>query len=396
VLKVLSDILLAIDDGDLSALVLLDLTAAFDTVDHYILLRRLDITYRLSGTVLNWFESYLVGRRQQVRTGSSFSLLCIMLCGVPQGSVLGPFLFLLYTAELLLLIESHGLRPHLYADDTQMYEFCAPNETLSLQIRLSACIDHVAEWMRSNRLQLNAAKTEVLWSTTSRQLHQLPQSLLRVGTDLVASTAVVRNLGIFIDADVSMRSHVTRTVSSCFAILRQRSIRRSVPRTVLQSLVSSLVLSRLDYGNATLAGIPGHLVQRLQSVMNAAARMIFSTSRYDHITPFLRQLHWLKARERIDYKLAVLVYKCLHGTGPAYLADELSHASDFVSRRKLRSASSLNLIVRRTRLSTYGDRAFPVAGPRVWNSLPPHVTSASSVNIFKSRLKTFLFSRSHP
>ena len=144
-LKVLSDILLAIDDGDLSALVLLDLSAAFDTVDHYTLLRRLDITYRLNGTVLNWFESYLVDRRQQVRIGSSFSLLCTMLCGVPQGSVLGAILFLPYTAELLLLIETHGLRPHLYADDTQMQEFCAPNETLSLQIRLSACIDHVAE-----------------------------------------------------------------------------------------------------------------------------------------------------------------------------------------------------------------------------------------------------------
>ena len=136
-----------------------------------------------------------------------------------------------------------------------------------------------------------------------------------------------------------------------------------MPRTVLQSLVSSLVPSRLDYGNATLAGIPGHLVQRLQSVINAAARMIFLTSRYDNITPFLRQLQWLEAREQIDYKLAFLVYKCLHGTGPAYFAAELSHSSDFANRRQFRSASSLTLIVRRTRLSMYGDRAFPVAGP---------------------------------
>ena len=237
--------------------------------------------------------------------------------------------------------------------------------------------------------QLNAAKTEVLWSTTRRRLHQLPQSLFLVGTDLVASTAVIRNFGIFIDADVSMRSNVTRTVSSCFAILCQlRCIRRLVPRTVLQSLVSSLVLIRQDYGNATLAGIPGHLVQ-LQSVINAAARMIFSTSRYDHVTPFLRQLHWLKAQKRIDNKLAVLVYNCQHATGPAYLAYELSHASDFVNRRKLCSASSLNLIVRRTRVSTCSDRAFPVAGPCVWNSLPPHVTSALSVSTLRFRLKTF-------
>jgi len=251
--------------------------------------------------------------------------------------------------------------------------------------------------MRSNRLQLNAAKTKVLWSTISRRLHQSPQSLLRDGADLVAPTAVVWNLGIFTDADVSMKSHVARTVSSFFAILRQlQCIRRSVSRTVLQSLMSSLVLSQLDYGKATLSGIPGHLVQQLQSVMNVAARMICSKSRYSHITSILRQLHWLKARERIDFKLVVLVYKCLHGTCPAYLADELRHSSEFVSRRRLRSASSLNLIVRRTRLSTYGDCSFSVSGPRVWNSLPPHVTSPSPVNICTTRLKSFLFSRSFP
>ena len=94
-------------------IVLLYLSAAFDTLDQFILLRRLNITYRLNGTVLNWFEEYLMGRRQRVRIGSTFSLLCTMLWGVLQGSVLGPILFLLYTAELLLLIESHGLRPHL-------------------------------------------------------------------------------------------------------------------------------------------------------------------------------------------------------------------------------------------------------------------------------------------
>jgi len=122
--------------------------------------------------------------------------------------------------------------------------------------------------------------------------------------------------------------------------------------------------------------------------------MIYSTSRFSHISSFLRHLHWSKARERIIivYKLAVLVYKCLHGTGPTYLVDELSHSPDFESRRRLRSASSLNLIARRTRLSTYGDRTFPIA--RLWNSLPTHVKSASSVNIFRTGLKTFLLSRS--
>jgi len=113
----------------------------------------------------------------------------------------------------------------------------------------------------------------------------------------VTPSAAVRDLGIHLDSEMSMSSHVRKTVSTCFAVLRQlRSIRRSVSRPVVQSLVMSLVLRRLDYGNATLAGIPQHLLRRLQSVMNAAARLINSSSRFDHITPLLRQLHWLKAK----------------------------------------------------------------------------------------------------
>jgi len=195
-----------------------------------------------------------------------------------------------------------------------------------------------------------------------------------------------------------MRSHVAKSVSSCFVVLSQlRSISRSVSRSVLQSLmVSSLVLPRLDYGNAALAGIPSHLLSRLQSVMNAAARLIFSCSRYDNITPLLRQLHWLKASERIAFKCAVLVYKCLHGSAPSYLVDELCQVSDVEARQRLRSASSSSLIVDRTRLSTVGDRAFPVAAARIWSSLPQHVTSAPSLLVFQLRLKTNLFTISYP
>ena len=129
-----------------------------------------------------------------------------------------------------------------------------------------------ARWMRSNRLQLNTAKTEVLWSTSSRRLHLLPVSPIRVGTDQVMPVSVVRKLDIYTDADVSMRSHVSKTVAACFAILRQlRSIRRSVPRSDLQSLV----LQRLDYGNATVAGMPSYLTKRMQSVLNSATRLCF-------------------------------------------------------------------------------------------------------------------------
>jgi len=280
-----------------------------------------------------------------------------------------------------LLIQGHGLCPHLYADDTQIYGFCRPSASLELQNTITSCVDENDDngrWMRSN-----TAKTEILSSTTGRRSHQLPQSSLRVGTDDVIPTAIIRDLRIYI----SMRSHITKTVSASFAVLRQlQSVRRSVPNCVLQSLVTFLVLMRLDYTNATLTGIPLYLLKRLQSVMNSAARLVFSSCQS---TPPSTAL--VEARERIHFKFALLAYNCQHGAAPSYLADELNQPANLEGRRRLHSASSSSLIVRRTRLLTIGDRAFPVAATCVWNGLPQHVTSASSLSVFCSRLKTRLW-----
>jgi len=396
-LKVLSDILLAVDSGDLAILALLDLSAAFDTVDHETLLRRLEVSYGLGGCAVKWFRSFLSDRTQFVRCGSATSATSTVKYGVPQGSVLGPILFLLYTADLLQLVKSHELHPHLFADDTQIYGFCRPGDTTQLQESVSACIDKVASWMRSNRLQLNTAKTDFLWCTSPRRQHQLPTNPLTVGSDVVPSARSVRDLGIYVDSDLSMSTHVAKTVSSCFAALRQlRSIRRSVTRQVLLSLVTSFVLSRLNYGLATLAGLPARQLNRLQSVLNAAARLICGARKHDHITPLLRDLHWLRVPERIQFRLSQLVYRCLHGLAPQYLASQFTLAASVQSRQRLRSSSTLQLVVPSTKHATIGDRAFPVAAARAWNSLPSSVTSAPSLPLFRSRLKTHLYRQSYP
>jgi len=395
VLRVVSDILEALDRGDLAALTLLDLSAAFDSVDHIVLLRRLQSSYGIRSTVLDWFTSYLEQRVQYVRFRGRSSTPSTLLCGVPQGSVLGPILFLLYTADLIRLVEIRGLHPHLFADDTQIYGSCRPEETQTLMDRMSACISDVAEWMQSNRLQLNMTKTELLWCASSRQQHLTPNAPLRVCADDVAPTKYVRDLGIYIDSDMSMKTHVSRTVSSCFAALRHiRSIRRSVCQPVLLSLVTSLVLTRLDYGSVTLNGITKRLMDRLQSVLNAAARLVHNSRKYDRISPLLRDLHWLRVPERIKFRLAVLVFRCRNQTAPNYLTRDLQWADTDDSRRRLRSATTQKLLVRRTRLRTIGDRAFGAVAPRVWNDLPADIVSAPSLAIFKRRLKTYLFGQS--
>ena len=250
--------------------------------------------------------------------------------------------------------------------------------------------------MKSNRLQLNASKTEVFWCGSTRRQHQVPTTSVRLGDEDIAPVRSVRDLGIYLDADASMSTHVAKTASHCFAALRQiRSVRRSISKSVLLSLITSLVFTRLDYGNATLAGLPSRLLNRLQAVVNAAARLVCSARKYDHITPLLMDLHWLGVRERIDHKLAVLAYRCLHDLAPQYLSAELCRVCDVVSRRRLRSAASTALVVPPMRCSTIGDRAFPAAAARIWNELPPEVASSTSLAVFKKLLKTYLFRRSY-
>jgi hypothetical protein len=184
------------------------------------------------------------------------------------------------------------------------------------------------------------------------------------------------------------------TLSKCFAVLRQlRSIRRWVPASAYQIFVS--VLTKLDYGNAVLSGLPSYLIRRLQSVMNAATRSIAGLRCSEHITTTLAG-RWLQASERIDFKLATLTYRCLHGAAPSYLSCDLRRLADIPSRRRLRSSASNALDVPPTRLSSVGHRMFAVTASHLWNNLPATVTSASYLPVFRRLLKTHLFKLSYP
>jgi len=165
----------------------------------------------------------------------------------------------------------------------------------------------------------------------------------------------------------------------------------------MQSLIVALVFSRLDFGSATLAGLPKQLMDRLQSVQKAAARLIFKACRQDHIQPLslLRRLHWLRMPERVTFRLAVLVYRCLHGSAPGYLASDLQRVSHLNARRRLRYSTTSALVAPRTVRSTIGDRTFPATAASVWNSLPESVRLSPSLQDFCSRLKTKLFARSY-
>ena len=387
-LKVTSDILTENDNGKIVLLALLDLSSAFDTVDHGFLLRRLHLSYGFHGRVLNWLTSFISDRCQLIRCATSVTRPSPVSCGVPQGSVLGPLLFILYTADLAQVIQSKGLTYHAYADDLQIYGSCSPSNPSHVKETMTTCILDIQDWLLNNRLQLNVEKTEIMWCASNRRQHQLPLDPLHFGEIDVTPVRSARSLGVILDSSLSMKPFVNATVGTCFGTLRQiRSIRRSVSREVIRTLVISLIHSRVDYCCALLAGSPSYLTRQLQTVLNCSARVIYNSHLSDSASILLKELKWLPMLQRIQFRLASHVFRCLSSSAPTYLSRCFRRVSDISSRANLRSASKNALQVSRTRHSTIGDRAFQVAAAMVWNRLPSDVTDQTTVSAFKSALK---------
>lgn len=391
-IKVYSDLVAASDNGDVSLLALLDLSAAFDTVDHELLLQRLDTNFGLHDTVLKWITSYLTDRHQSVRCHDVTSSCHILSCGVPQGSVLGPLLFVLYTSGLREVITNNGLSSHFYADDSQIYSHCKSHEMPLLKERMIKCISDVNLWMSSNRLKLNPTKTEFMWCSTPHQRRFINDDPFDFGSFQIKPVTTVKLLGVYIDGDLTMSSHINKTISSCFYQLRRlKSVRRSLPLSAAKTVVNSFIVSRIDYCNGLLTGITQRQVDRLQSVLNASAKLIHGGTRRDHVTPLLRdKLHWLKFSQRVTYKLCLLVYKALHDQAPLYIRRLVTLVSSNPHRRRLRSVDSMQILTPASR-KKFAERGFSVAPPKAWNGLSTAVRQSSSLSSFKTQLKTELF-----
>jgi hypothetical protein len=391
-LYVLNNLLSNADSKKISLLALLDLSAAFDTLDHGIVLQRLETTFGITGTALTWFQSYLSDRSQRVVADGHVSDVFGLQFGVPQGSVLGPVLFTLYTQPLSHVIESHNVDHHKYADDTQLIDAGTVLNIATVSNNLEHCIDDVGKWMETNKLKLNGDKTELLVSGTKYFLGQLDSPpTLSINGATVSGAECVRDLGVYIDPKLSFHDHFSRVCQSANYELRKLSyVRKFITLSATVQLVSSLVLSRIDYCNALFAGLPDTELGRLQNVQNNAARMIFRRSKRHHVTPLLIALHWLPVKYRITYKIATLAFKKFHGGLPSYLSDLLvvKRAGD----RETRSSSERRLEPPPwSRNKTTDRRMFSIVAPDVWNGLPRRLRDITSLSAFKSNLKTHLF-----
>ena len=191
--------------------------------------------------------------------------------------------------------------------------------------KVASCIEEIDRWMSSNRLKLNSEKKEFIWLGSRQQLSKVGVDHIHLGNHAVTSQSTVCNLGIHLDGQLTMKVHVQRISRTSFYQIRQlRSVRRSLSVNACTALVHAFVTSRLDYCNSLLAGIGDGLIDQLQTVMRVAVRLVLRKRKFDPISADIRDhLHWLPIRSRIDFKLGLLVYKCLHGIAHAYFTEML-------------------------------------------------------------------------
>ena len=388
-LRVQNDLLLSFDKKEVSALVLLDMSAAFDTVNHQILLSRLSLNFGISGPALSLLTSYLSNRTQSVCINNFISEPSFICTGVPQGSVLGPLLFNLYTTPLSYLLSDSNIPFHFYADDGQLYlSFSASDSAHSLTI-LSNTLDMVHSWLSRNYLCLNPSKTEFLIIGSKQQRSKILENSITFSGATVSVSSSARNLGVIFDSDMSFSKQISTVSKSCFYTIRHmRQIRSSLDFNSAILLANALVSSKIDFCNSLYFGLPSSAIQRLQRIQNALARVVCTgIGKHDPITPILQKLHWLPVEQRISYKVSLLTFKTLQYQSPTYLSELLIPQN---YSRTLRANDKNLLHVPRVDSKT-GRRSFSFVGPSLWNSLPDELRLCDSLSFFRKKLKTHFY-----
>ena len=313
-------------------MLLLDLSAAFDTVDHAVLLDILWFELGIRGKVYKWFVEFLRDRRQSVGIDGQKSSLKECLFGVPQGSVIGPFLFNIYVRNLIKTMEEAGFTIHGYADDHQiLFSFKIDFQVAAIRSTIPQGLDIISRWMNRHFLKLNPSKSQVIIFYPKAFSNELvfEQLLLSDGSYIPISTQVY-NLGFTLDSLLTFTPHVSLNISQGYHLIRNiASIRKYLSVDHLKTLVNSVIVAKTDNCNSLLYGISAYDTDRLQKFQNSCARLIYKKRKYDRVSGLLRELHWLPSEVRTYFKLLCYVFKSIHDLAPSYLSDLTVVASPF-------------------------------------------------------------------
>jgi hypothetical protein len=372
------------NNSKVTAAIFLDLKKAFDTVSHNILISKLS-KYGINGSALKWFISYLSNRSQIVSINSSYSDPQHINIGVPQGSILGPLLFIIYVNSLPDCVTCKCI---MYADDTTL--LCSSSDPACLQSELDANMKNIAKWFESNMLTINIKKTKLMVFGTQHILSNFTNINLSYNSDSVEKVDSFKYLGVIFDPYLKWCDH-TNYISSCISkrIGVIRRIKYFLPKSTVIMLASALVMPYFDYCSCGWSNCNVQFSNDLQVLQNRLARILLSADIMTPIRDLLNSLNWKKLSDRWNDHLLLLTFKCLQGIAPSYLSSKFTF-TDSIHSKGTRSQTFKTLVVPSWR-NTQGKRTFHYRASQIWNELPSDIRydyNTMSLNVFKHIVKT--------
>ena len=385
--RVSNDILVSLDKKHITIITLIDLSSAFDTLNHELITHRLR-QLGIKDTALKWFISFLTDRTFTVKINNTSSKSAAIKYGVPQGSVLGPIIFNICIDNISRIIKKHPIKYHMYADDLQLYVEVESTEKIPIAMRsINNCLDEIKNWYNENSLCINMNKTEAL--IIHNNGIKIPNEITLFNMNFKCYMPI-RNLGFIFEPSFNFKNHIDKIFKIAnFSLYNIRQIRRSITKKACESLVRSLVLLHFDYCNLLLIGLPESHLTKLIKLQRKSVRVIFDMPKLSHdsITTRMQQLHWLPLIFRIEYKLLITVHNAIHHGYPTYICDLLKIKKMIRSRREthefILEMSYYN--------SNVGYRSFSLAASKLWNKLPNKLRTIREKLTFKKSLKTYLF-----
>ena len=391
-IKITDDIQKHLLDNKYVAMILLDNSCAFDTVDHEILCNMLESNFHLGKEAIKLIRSYLGNRSFSVIVGGARSKAQPLKHGVPQGSLLGPLLYIMYTKEIEAIANKFRIQINMYADDVQLYISFELNDLHQVKSDILNCLSEIKTYMDLKFLKINTDKTQLKLFKPNKI--SLNYNLNFSGTTLECLQEI-NILGVKINNNLDLSKFIAKKVQVCSYKLRNLTfIKNSLPYQSRVTLITNLILSNLDYCNALLACASESALRPLQLILNRAVRFIFNIGRRTHITPFLKKLHFLPVNQRIFFKTCLTAFKVFNGIAPAPLQSKFKKfvpttaisLRNNVGRDKFMFEESLedhkrNTVANKIKIN--------------WNSLPLRTRQLprNEINKFKTELKTLLFKK---
>ena len=376
-------ILQNMDRGLLTGAVYLDLKKAFDTVDFQTLLFKLRCL-GITDVEYTWFENYLYDRRQCVSHNSSRSDELGVSCGVPQGSILGPILFVIFVNDFPSAIQYSKVV--LYADDTVL--MFASTSIQEIQDCLSSDLQFASGWFRQNKLHLNVSKCKWTLFGTEKRLKTCEVPDIKIDSNSLEHVSTYKYLGLYFDKNLNWQVQVE---SMCNKLKQRlgvlRRVRCYLDRNTTLLLFNALVQPVADYCDTVYGSCSKTLLNKIQRLLCKGGRIILNAPLDTPSRTVLHELKWLSLNERIFFHRCILVYKSLHGQCPSYVANKFQHLTHGYNTR---NSQNLELLKCRTNL---GQKTLTYTGAKEWNSLPQNVKTSSSLAIFKSNLLKCILSR---